>query len=119
MKMAVNRMYAVGRMKAGKKNRTEEEYEETVLKPMLQAGEILWYKFEAMTLKLADDTRYTPDFDVINRAGELEFHEIKGFWKDDAKVKFKVAAELFPFKFKALAKQPKKVGGGFKIIDER
>ena len=67
---------------------------------MLAMGEIAWYNFEAITLKLAKDTRYTPDFAVINKNGELEYHEIKGFLRDDALVKIKVAAEMFPFIFR-------------------
>lgn len=49
-----------------------------------------------ITLKLADDTRYTPDFNIVNENGELVFYETKGprFW-DDAKVKLKVAARMF------------------------
>ena len=60
----------------------------------------LW-SFEVVTLKLAADCRYTPDFMVINREdGVVEFHEVKGHWRDDAKVKLRVAAEKFPmFRF--------------------
>ena len=85
--------------KAGVMNGTERVY--SLRLGMIQAlGEIVWYKFEGMTLKLAKDTRYTPDFAVINKNGELEFHEVKGFMRDDALVKIKVAAEMFPFIFR-------------------
>lgn len=49
-------------------------------------------------LKLADDTRYTPDFNVVDQNGQLIFYETKGprFW-DDAKVKLKVAARQYPY----------------------
>lgn len=50
-----------------------------------------------ITLKLADDTRYTPDFILITSDTKLQAHEVKGFWRDDAKVKIKVAARQFPF----------------------
>ena len=66
------------------------------------AGKILWYSFEGITLRLADRTTYTPDFVVMLANGELEMHEVKGFWTDDAKVKVKVAAEKFPFRFIAV-----------------
>jgi len=32
----------------------------------------------------------------------MEMHEVKGFWQDDARVKVKVAASLYPFRFVAL-----------------
>ena len=34
--------------------------------------------------------------------GVIECHEVKGFWTDDARVKIKIAAELYPFRFKAM-----------------
>jgi hypothetical protein len=42
-------------------------------------------------------------------------HEVKGFWTDDARVKIKVAADLYPFRFIAAQALPKKQGGGWKI----
>jgi hypothetical protein len=59
--------------------------------------------FEAVTLKLAHDTRYTPDFMVMESDGTITFIECKGFWREDAKVKIKVAAEMYPmFRFRAV-----------------
>ena len=49
---------------------------------------------QAITLKLADDCRYTPDFFSVE-GGLPTFWEVKGFWRDDARVKIKVAARLF------------------------
>ena len=37
-------------------------------------------------------------------SGELEMHEVKGFWREDARLKIKVAAEQFPFRFVAVTK---------------
>ena len=39
---------------------------------------------------------------MLPRSGVLELHECKGFWRDDARVKIKVAASLYPFKFIAV-----------------
>lgn len=50
---------------------------------------------QAMTLKLADDTRYTPDFHVIDPNGQLVCYETKGHMRDDARVKIFVAARTF------------------------
>lgn len=103
---------ALGRMKAGKMNKTEAEYG-ALLAQLQMTGEIRWYSFEGMTFKLADNTRYTPDFAVMRTDGLIELHEVKGFWRDDARVKIKVAAELFPFRFIAVKKRAKKAGGGW------
>ena len=64
------------------------------------------FLFEQIKLRLADKTFYTPDFMVIGKGGEIEMHEVKGFMRDDAAVKLKVAAEQFPFRF-ILAKKVK------------
>ena len=54
-----------------------------------------YVKFERVKLKLADNTFYTPDYMVLH-PGHIAFHEVKGFMRDDAAVKLKVAAEMFP-----------------------
>ncbi|MNC03786.1 hypothetical protein D3C75_512100 [compost metagenome] len=45
--------------------------------------------------------------------GEMQLHEVKGFWTDDAKVKTKVAASMYPFKIIAVTAKTKKSGGGW------
>ena len=79
-------------------------------------GQIAWFAFEGITFKLADDTRYTPDFAVMNADGTMEMHEVKGsldYIQDDAKVKIKVANDMFPFRFFLVAPITKKRGGGW------
>jgi hypothetical protein len=113
----INRKYARARPRhtAGTMNKTEAEYYEK-LKLMKLSGEIIDYRFEALKLNLADRCTYTPDFLVINKNYEIELHEVKGFWEDDARVKIKVAAEQYPwFKIIAVKKNAKKDGGGWKI----
>lgn len=105
---------ALGRMKAGTKNKLEAAYEK-YLEERKQAGEILWYKFEGIKLRLADNCFYNPDFAVMLKSGEIEIHECKGFMRDDAAVKIKVAAEEYPFRFVLVYAKPKKEGGGFKV----
>ena len=83
-----------------KMNKTEAAYERW-LSDEKAAGRVLWFGFEAIKLRLADRTHYTPDFAVMTAAG-LEIHEVKGFWRDDARVKIKVANEMFPFAFQAV-----------------
>lgn len=52
---------------------------------------------QAMTFKLGDDCRYTPDFIEISQEDKFIAWEVKGFMRDDALVKLKVAARMFPF----------------------
>jgi hypothetical protein len=103
---------ALGRLKTGEMNKTEAAYD-SHLWDMRRTGEVLWYKFEGIKLRLADNTFYTPDFAVLLADRALEMHETKGFWEDDARVKIKVAASLYPFRFKALKPRAKKNGGGW------
>ncbi len=91
---------ALGRLKSGVMNKTEQAYADR-LKLLQQAGEVLWFEFEPMNLKLADKCFYRVDFLVMDAHGFLEVHEVKGRWEDDALVKIKTAAAKFPFAFKA------------------
>jgi len=108
------RTYALGRLKTGQMNKTEAAYD-SHLAALQAAGLILWRKFEGLKLRLADNTFYTPDFAVMTAGGGIELHEVKGFWTDDARVKIKVAAELYPFRFLAVKARPKGRGGGWEV----
>lgn len=77
----------------GTMNKTEEKYCH-LLENMKRSGEIIDYKFEPMKFRLAKDTTYCPDFMVVYE-NYIEFVEIKGFLRDDARVKFKCAAEMY------------------------
>jgi hypothetical protein len=59
-------------------------------------GEILTWKFEAIKLKLAKATFYNPDFLLVMPDRLIELHETKAWMEDDAAVKIKVAAAMFP-----------------------
>jgi len=97
--------------KADRMNKTERAYA-VELAALQQAGEILRWRFEALTLLLVDpsDTggrgvRYTPDF-AIWTPDRLCFVEIKGFLRDDAKLKFLWARQQFPeWEFKMLQRK--------------
>ena len=108
------RSFALGRLPVGVRNKTEDAYEAR-LKALTAAGTYLWYRFEGLKLRLADNTFYTPDFAVMNANYGLECHEVKGFWTDDARVKIKVAAEMYPFRFLAVTARAKKLGGGWDV----
>jgi hypothetical protein len=102
-------LQALGRLKVGVMNKTESAYD-SLLKERLNAGDIQWYRFEGVKLRLADNTFYTADFFVMNAEGLLEVHEVKGFWTDDARVKTKVAAAMYPFKFLGVQRGKRNTG---------
>lgn len=107
-------MYALGRLKTGQMNKTEQAYD-AHLAVLQHAGQIQWRKFEGLKLRLADNTFYTPDFAVMAADGVIECHEVKGHWQDDARAKIKVAADLYPFRFIAVKARTKKSGGGWEV----
>lgn len=83
-------------------NKTEQNYSNH-LEILKQYGDIKDYLFEPFNIRLGKRTFYKPDFLVVNGNNEIEIHEVKGYWRDDAKVKIKVAAERIPwFRFKAV-----------------
>ena len=85
----------------GRMNGLEEKWADQ-LELLKISGMILAWSFESVGLRLADRTFYYPDFLVVC-PNHFELHEVKGHWEDDARVKFKVAAEQFPwFVFKAM-----------------
>lgn len=94
-------------------NKLEAEYA-GYLEWERSVGNIDWWAYETLKIRLADNTYYTPDFAVL-RAGALEFHETKGFWREDARLKIKIAAEVLPFQFRAIRKKSVKEGGGWDV----
>ncbi len=109
-----NPAFALGRLKTGEMNKTEAAYAD-FLEMRRRCDEIWWFKFEAIKLRLADNTFYTCDFAVMAADRTLELHEVKGFWQDDARVKIKVAASLYPFRFIAVKPRAQKHGGGYEV----
>ena len=77
-------------------NKTEARYAQH-LDLLVAAGKVRGWGYQRIKLRLADDTQYIPDFDVQVEDGTLEFHEVKGHWEDDARVKIKVAANSYPW----------------------
>ena len=106
--------FALGRLKVGAMNKTEAGYGQH-LELLKRAGEVLWFRFEGVKLRLADNTFYTPDFAVMLANGQIECHEVKGFWQDDARAKIKIAADQYPFRFIAVKVKTKKDGGGWEV----
>lgn len=99
-----DRPAATGRPKDGtaRMNKGEARYA-ALLDQRQAAGLIAGWWFEALSWRLADDTRYVPDFLVLHADGRLEVHEVKGrsgtefVVTDTAWVKLKVTAEQMPW----------------------
>ena len=97
-------------------NKTEQAYAER-LELQRMAGEVLKVQFASVKLRLAKRTWYTPDFYVVTPE-RVEFHEVKGgFIRDDAIVKLKVVAEMYPeFQFVLVRRANKKEEWRFDLL---
>lgn len=91
-----------GRYVKGVMNANEQAFAK-VLDEMKLNGQVLWWAFEAITLKLAPKTTLTLDFAVIHSDLQFVFYEVKSgqksgrpFVQGDAMPKMKMAAEKFP-----------------------
>jgi hypothetical protein len=99
--------------KAARMNKLETAYSQLIELERL-AGTWQWWAFEAIKLRLAAGAWYTPDFALLDPLGKLVIHETKGHWREAAKVRIKVAAELYPmFRFVAVTRQRRKDGGSW------
>jgi len=54
-------------------------------------------KVQAITLKIADDCRFTADFTYLDFNGRMIFEDVKGFQREDALIKIKNCARQFRF----------------------
>src|SRR5262252_9696845 len=76
-------------------SRWNEEYA-TFLDGLKQARLIWDFWYEPFSLRLSKACFYRPDFLVQLCDGLLELREVKGWWREDAKVKWKQAIEKYP-----------------------
>lgn len=113
---AKSRLYAKGRLKSGQMNRTEKAYA-AWLEAEKHAGRVVEYWFEKVKFEIAQPAcSYLPDFMVQYPDGRVELHEVKGsprIFQEDAKVKAKVCADMYPFPVKVVWPRKKKDGGGW------
>lgn len=66
-----------------------------------RAGEIKWWGFNRVRLLLADGKKkawFRIDFIVVMPDGETIFFETKGFMREAAQLRLKIAAALFPWR---------------------
>lgn len=86
------------------RSKLEEDFQ-LVLLADLQDGKIVWFDYEAIRLRLGDGAYYKPDFVTLEPNGTMYFYEIKGFWREAAKVRIRAAAERYRmFTFFAVSK---------------
>lgn len=79
------------------------------------AGLWQWWAFEPFKLRLASGAYYTPDFVLLDPGSHVVIHETKGHWREAARVRIKVAAELYPFfRFVAVQRERKRGTWTFK-----
>jgi len=88
------------------KNNLERSYA-GLLELRKRAGEVALWEYEKVGFKLANGCFFYPDFMVVLANGEVQFHETKGFMREDAAVKLKVFAEMFPFTLILVRKEGK------------
>jgi len=72
---------------------------------------------QGVTLTLGNGVRYTPDFSTWAQLGDTfpAFFEVKGFMRDDAAVKLKVAAAMYPQFIFFLVHRDKSAPSGWRI----
>lgn len=81
-------------------NETEKRFMHSVAEPLLAAGAIRKYWFERLRFRFGIDgnATYTPDFVFVLEDGEFEVIDVKGpgGWEEDARVKMKACAAMYP-----------------------
>ena len=95
---------ALGRLPAGQMNKTEAAYARYLMAQQA-TGDVLWWAFEGLTLRLGNRCSYTPDFVVQRADRSIELHEVKGaraIFRDDARAKTRISASVFPFRLMAV-----------------
>lgn len=70
-----------------------------LLEARKQAGELAWYAYEPFRIRLADGCFYRPDFVTVDMEGRTEVYEVKGFMREAARLRLKIATEKLPYPF--------------------
>ena len=79
-------------------NKLEAAYRDELEAKRL-GGLIREWSFNSVRLALGGGAWFKPDFFVVQADGTCEIHETKGFQREAALVRLKVAARLYPFRF--------------------
>lgn len=79
----------------GTMNKWEEQHA-GMLWIRVMAQDVSGYHFERFRFKIGKKCLYIPDFVLLENDGSFSVDEVKGFRRDDAMVKIKVAALMYP-----------------------
>lgn len=77
------------------KSKAEARYAQ-LLERQRRAGQIESWRYEAITLRIGLGARYSPDFLVVTNDGRMRLVEVKGHMKEAARVRLRVAVEMYP-----------------------
>jgi predicted nuclease of restriction endonuclease-like RecB superfamily len=77
-------------------SKLERRYAETFLAPSLTNGDLKAWWYEPMSLRLGKGCFYTPDFLLQDANDRLIVDETKGYWREAARVRIKIAAQRYP-----------------------
>ncbi len=88
--------YGTARNGRAFKSKWEAQYHQH-LELLEKTKAIAWFGYECIRLRLADGAYFTADFPVLTTHGQLVMCEVKGFWREAAKLRVKVAAKEFPW----------------------
>jgi hypothetical protein len=96
-------------------NQTEREYGLQIL-AAVAAGDVVWWAYEPFTMAIGAGARYTPDFGIQSKSGEVYFVEVKGpFVREASLVRIRAAATQYPFRF-LLAQKTRDRGWVTKLV---
>ena len=86
-------------------NKLEAQYAQ-YLDLQRYAGEIFWWGYERVRLKVGNGAWFKSDFCVLREeGGTIELHETKGFRREAAIVRIKACADEYPFIFYLVIKR--------------
>lgn len=71
-----------------------------VLEALRRDGQLVAWHYEAFKLHLGGGAWFCPDFMLVWKDGEVSVDECKGFMREAAHVRLRVAAALFPFRIR-------------------
>lgn len=76
-------------------SKAEERYA-AILDARVRDNLIRSWRYEGLTLKLADGVRFTPDFLVTENDDRMTLIEVKGFMREAARLRLKIAVSMYP-----------------------
>jgi hypothetical protein len=83
----------LGGHKSGQMNKLEAAYARHIDAEIL-AGEVIAYRFEFASFKLAQGVHYRSDFLVELRDGSIQERQVKGFMTEGGRVKLRMFAKM-------------------------